>query len=193
MRGRMIALKTNIRGARTQETAKALAAFERYWAMGPMRSLRKLAEEDTGQKQDKSRTDSHFDQLGKWSSQHNWQARVKQRVMEEAELARDQNRERADRHRQRLLTAIEDDSSRLLKRLQESPDELLADDALALERMTKLYFQLAEQPLVDSHEIGGKGGGPIAAEFTILTEASLALMERREGLDTDAGAEATEG
>lgn len=57
-----------------RETPKALAAYEEYAAMGPSRSLRKLAE-----KWDKSGTKAGqvFKQLGIWSSEHQWQERVK--------------------------------------------------------------------------------------------------------------------
>jgi len=144
-----------------KETPKALEAFERYWAMGPTRSLLKLAENDVEQKHTESKVKTHLGQLSKWSTECSWQDRLKERVSEEAELSREQNRERADKHRQRLLTAIEVDCARLLKRLQETPGELLADDAAALERLTKLYYQLAEQPLADRHELTGKDGGPI--------------------------------
>ena len=170
------------------ETPKALEAFERYWAMGPVRSLRSLAEQDVQQKLNKSSTDTWFRQLGEWSTQHNWQARLKQRVIDEAELAREQNRERADKHRQRLLTAIEVDCSRLLKRLQDSPGELLADDAAALERLTKLYYQLAEQPLADRHELTGKGGGPM--ELAWWTDVQQAQAD--DNGDSDSNTEGSE-
>ena len=162
-----------------EETPKALAAFERYWAMGPARSLRKLAEEDASQNLVESKVKTHQDQLSEWSRTHDWQARLRQRVTEEAELNREQNRERADKHRQRLLTAIEVDVSRYIKRLQEDPDQFLAEDAAALDKMTKLYYQLAEQPLADRHELTGKGGGPVE----IATPEQIALAAARETND----------
>ena len=103
-----------------EETPKALAAFERYWAMGPMRSLAKLAENDVEQKHTESIASTHLAKLSKWSTEHGWQARVKARVIEEADLAREQYRERADKHRQRLLAAIETDSARYVERLRNS-------------------------------------------------------------------------
>jgi len=170
------------------ETPKALEAFERYWAMGPVRSLEKLAESDISQSVTKCTLESQLRRLKDWSAGHSWQARLKQRVIEEAELAREQNRERADKHRQRLLTAIEVDCSRLLKRLQDSPGELLADDAAALERLTKLYYQLAEQPLADRHELTGKDGGPM--ELAWWTDVQQAQADDngdsdREGSEPD--------
>lgn len=79
-----------------KETAKAHAAFVEYCALGPGRSLRKLAET-----QDESGTKAGqiFKQLGIWSSQHNWQERVKQYDTERAEekrIARERAREEAE-------------------------------------------------------------------------------------------------
>lgn len=180
-----------------KETPKALAAFERYWALGPMRSLRKLAEDDLAAGLTESILETYHQRLKEWSTEHAWQDRVKQRVIEEAELARAQNRERADKHRQKLLAAIEVDCNRLLKRLQESPGELLADDAAALEKLTKLYYQLAEQPLADRHELTGKDGGPIQGDVNINpspdnTAAVLAILLECGGIEppTDASSDA---
>jgi hypothetical protein len=57
-----------------QETAKAHAAFLEYCAMGPERSLRKLAEK---QGKNRAKTGQIANQLAIWSAQHHWQERVK--------------------------------------------------------------------------------------------------------------------
>ena len=178
-----------------KETPKALEAFERYWAMGPTRSLRQLAENDLAAGFTESKLNTYHQQLKDWSTEHAWQDRLKERVSEDAEINREQNRERADKHRQRLLTAIEVDCTRLLKRLQESPGELLADDASALERLTKLYYQLAEQPLADRHELTGKGGGPIEHEHKhdhLSTEDLAAIAGASTGGDSAEGGGSSE-
>lgn len=157
-----------------EETAKALDAFERYWAMGPTRSLRKLAEHDVQQGYYEGKTDSCFQLLAEWSSKYDWQDRIRQRVIEEADLAREQYRERADKHRQRLLAAIETDSARYVERLKQNDGELMADDAFKLEKLTKLYYQLAEQPLADRHEVTGKDGGPVEVAWWADVEQAQA-------------------
>lgn len=77
----------------TKETARAHAAFVEYCALGPARSLRKLAE-NRGQTEGK--TGVRLATLEEWSSLHNWQERVKQYDAERAEekrLTREQARE----------------------------------------------------------------------------------------------------
>ena len=63
---------------RPVETAKALDAFEQYWALGPARSLRTLAEQ----------TGIALSQLGAWSSTFDWRYRVLQRQREEIAASR---------------------------------------------------------------------------------------------------------
>jgi hypothetical protein len=70
-------------------------------------------------------------------------------------------KERTAAFRKRIIGAIEVDASRYLKKLQDSGNELLAENAADLERMVKLYMQLAEQPLGERVEISGAGGGPV--------------------------------
>lgn len=67
------------------ETPRAAAAFEEYAAMGSSRSLRKLAKQ-----RDKSGTKAGqiLKQLGKWSSDHGWQERVRQYDKERIEEKR---------------------------------------------------------------------------------------------------------
>jgi hypothetical protein len=67
------------------ESPKALAAFERYYAMGPARSLRKLADE----------TGTKLAQLGEWSSKYGWQDQVLERMREEQAAAREAARKEA--------------------------------------------------------------------------------------------------
>lgn len=57
-----------------RETPKAAAAFEEYAAMGPSRSLRKLAEKLHQSSPEASPT---IETIKVWSREHNWQERVK--------------------------------------------------------------------------------------------------------------------
>lgn len=145
-----------------QETPAALAAFERYWQMGPQRSLRKLAEEDVQQGFSDASAQSHERRLFQWSTELGWQDRIKQRIEQDAADFRAEMKERTAAFRKRIIGAIEVDTSRYLRKLQDSGNELLAENAADLERMVKLYMQLAEQPLSERHEISGAGGGPVA-------------------------------
>ena len=145
-----------------QETPAALAAFERYWQMGPTRSLAKLAEQDFAQGLTEATLMSHERQLKDWSTSLGWQDRLKQRVEQDAAEFRAEMKERTAAFRKRVIGAIEVDTSRYLRKLQDSGNELLAENAADLERMVKLYMQLAEQPLSERHEISGPGGGPVA-------------------------------
>ncbi len=138
----------------TPETPEALQAFEDWYALGQERSLRKLGglyreRSENGQAVPTVR----FATLGEWSTRWGWQERCKQRIAEEAEAQRMALRERVKRHRERLLGAIEVDSARLIERLRNTTGEVLAQDAGSLEKLTKLYFQLAEEPLAERHDV----------------------------------------
>jgi len=157
-----------------EETPAALQAFEDYWAMGEARSQRDLAaayqrQSDSGQPVPTTNART----IAEWSSAHNWQERCKQRIAEEAAEFRAAIRQRTMAHRKRLLAAIEADSTWYVERLKKDRGAILAVDALSLERMTKLYFQLAEEPLADRHEITGAEGGPMRHEH----RHSLSLTE----------------
>lgn len=147
-----------------EETPDALRAFEDYWALGDARSLPKLAEvyrqrSENGEPVPTKRPAT----LADWSTQHGWQQRCKDRIAEEAERVREENRKRVRAYRNRLMLAIEADSSLYAQKVSKG-EAVLAEDAASLERMTKLYFQLAEEPLADRHELTGAAGGPVQVE-----------------------------
>lgn len=62
------------------ETARAKEAFAEYVAMGPDRSLRKLAARH-------GKTRSYVVQLERWSSEHHWQDRIKALATQQLESA----------------------------------------------------------------------------------------------------------
>ncbi len=143
------------------ETAKARQAFEDYVMLGPDRSLVKLAGEyrqrsAAGRAVPTKRKAT----LEKWSVRHSWQDRVLARVEEDADAIRIALRERAVAFRERAMalqermaTAIEVDVSRYLKKLEDKGGVILGKDAANLERLMRLFFQLAEWS-----EHTGKGG-----------------------------------
>ncbi len=77
-------------------TPKALTAFEQYYALGPTRSLRKVAEE----------TGASLRQLERWSAAYAWPRRCHDRHHEEVAVARSAARkEAATLARRRLRNA----------------------------------------------------------------------------------------
>ena len=58
-----------------QETPRAAAAFAEYCALGPARSLRRLAEK---REQSGDKASTRLATLAEWSTRYNWQERVKQ-------------------------------------------------------------------------------------------------------------------
>src|SRR5579884_3930561 len=74
----MVHSLTAWRWQRMRETPKASAAFLEYAAMGPERSLRKLAD----------KMGTTLAQLGTWSREHRWQERAMQYDKERAEEKR---------------------------------------------------------------------------------------------------------
>ena len=142
-----------------KETPNAQQSFEDYYGLGPERSLRKLADEYEQRQQTADKPPTvRFETLATWSTEHNWQQRIIDRVREDGEEVRESLRERAVAFRERVAGAIEVDVTRLLQRLQDTKGELLAESAADLERLVKLYYQLAEQPLSDRHEVAGNMG-----------------------------------
>ena len=143
-----------------KETAKAHAAFVEYCAMGPGRSIRKLAESD--QQHIKS-----VSLLLKWSSEHNWQERVKQYDTERAEerrLARERAREemelrQAEEAREDQILARRE--LRLLAekhRLGSMPAVQYLKNAIEAERKA---LGADDNTTRVKAEIMGKDGGPV--------------------------------
>jgi len=76
-----------------KETNKARSAFEDYYQMGPGRSLSKLAE--VYQSRPEASPTRSFRWLKRWSYEHGWQDRVRQRDEEIASAAMDELKEKA--------------------------------------------------------------------------------------------------
>lgn len=167
-----------------QETPAALQAFEDYWSLGDSRSLSTLASmyrQRSGNGEEVPTTRERT--LGEWSTQHDWQARIKARIEEEAERTREQMRKRADKFRESVATGIEADVRRYIAALAAGGSNVLAESAADLERMVKLYFALVEQPLADRHEHTGPGGG--AVEVSWLEAVAAECAEGAEDGKTD--------
>ena len=171
-----------------QETPAALQAFEDYWSLGDSRSLSTLAamyRQRSGNGEEVPTTRERT--LGEWSTQHDWQARIKARIEEEAERTREQMRRRADKFREAVATGIETDVRRYIAALAQSNGAALAEDAASLERLTKLFFQLVEQPLADRHEHSGPGGGAVQVEHGDAADRLASLLAGIAARSTEGG------
>jgi len=143
-----------------RETPNSKQAFEDYYGLGPERSVRKLAEHYKAESAaGKAVPTKRLRTVGEWSSRFDWPKRVIARVEEDGAEVRKQLQERSIQFRLRLATAIEVDVSRYLSRLAlMGSREMMADDAVSVERLGKLFFQLTGQPLAEKIEHAGAVG-----------------------------------
>lgn len=104
-----------------KESPKAAAAFERYWDMGPARSLEKLcavfhqeqqaceawkrlpSAQKTHQTAPKAPPTTSIDTLKEWSSEFQWQERILTRMQKEADLAEARAVEEMKEHKKRRI------------------------------------------------------------------------------------------
>lgn len=87
-------------GQKGQESTRAAAYFEEYAAMGPERSLEKLAKQlyETQEDERNTKETTWLRKLKEFSIQHNWQERIKER---DREVAREKRR-KYEEERQRM-------------------------------------------------------------------------------------------
>jgi hypothetical protein len=88
------------------------------------------------------------------------------------------------------MSAIEADGSLYAQRVAKG-EAVLAEDAASLERMTKLYFQLAEEPLAEKvqQEHTGANGGPLQVETMTgdMSDEQLAALAANIGAALSGG------
>ena len=149
-----------------RETPAALQAYHDYEAMGDKRGIDKLHQMYLERSRNgEAPPTTHRSTIAEWSTVHRWQERLKAQEEREAELVREETRKRAAALRKRLMTAIEADMSLYAQKVGRG-EAVLAEDAASLERMTKLYFQLAGDPLAEKsvQEHTGPNGGPLQVQ-----------------------------
>lgn len=150
-----------------QETQRAKTAFAEYLAMGPGRSLEKLLAEYKRRSQTGGKAlvpTLRLPTLAEWSKQFSWQARVA---------------EWEERLRQTLVAntedAYEEARAKALERVEKAlgvadaaiaRGDFKADDAPAVDRLTKLQMQLLERPLVEKSEVAVSGELAVATTAT---------------------------
>jgi len=141
-----------------KETPAAQEAFEDYYGMGPERSLRKLTDQYEERKQTANKPPTvRFETIAEWSTKHNWQERIIDRVEQDAAEVRKQMQERLIGVSKRVAGFIEVELTRLLERLRDSDGEILAASVADVEKLAKLYYQIAGQPLADRTETSIEG------------------------------------
>ena len=168
-----------------EETLKAKQAFEDYYALGPGRSLSKLAEAYRSRTEPDPPT-RELTTLKEWSSEHGWQARLDQRIEEESQALRKAMRERNLKALESGELIIDTSLARALKALQADPDATVVESAKDLETVLKLRGQIAGEPLPERQEHTGAGGGPI--EHAVLWWDGIA--EAQEGQEAEGGSDA---
>jgi hypothetical protein len=147
-----------------EETPAARKAYLDYEAMGDQRTIEKLHQGYSEALQRGEGTPTRqLSTLYKWSSQWHWQDRIKAFDEAEAERGRRERAKRMNRHRDRILLGVEAGTVHFLKRLDNGEVELI-EDAGDLATATKLYFQVAGEPLADRQEHTGANGGPVQVQ-----------------------------
>jgi len=164
-----------------RETPAAQEGFEDYYSLGPERSLAKLAREYQERKGRGEAVPTASEKtLWEWSRKHNWQQRIIKRVEEDAAEVRKQMQERLIGVSKRVAAFIEVELTRLLQRLKNTDGEILADSVADVEKLTKLYYQVAGQPLADKIEYGGTLGVKHSGGIDLTDEPTRKLVEQLE-------------
>ena len=168
-----------------KETPAAQEAFEDYYGMGPERSLVKLRDQYEERRQAGVKPASptvNIRTLQEWSAKHNWQQRIIDRVEQDAAEVRKQMQERLIGVSKRVAAFIEVELTRLLERLRDSDGEILAASVADVEKLAKLYYQVAGQPLADRREIehGGSLNVKHSGGIDLTDEPTRNLVEQLE-------------
>lgn len=140
------------------ETPKAAYAFQQYCAMGPARSLAKLADSY-------GKNTAYVRQYEKWSSLYNWQERVKQYDAERAEekrIARERAREEAeDRHAEQAQEEQEIARGVIKKGAAKGHISMSAVQLLKNSRDDERKALGMDETVKTKVELTGKDGGPL--------------------------------
>jgi precorrin-6B methylase 1 len=146
-----------------RETPKAAAAYEEYAAMGPSRSLRKLAEKLD---QIAPKVSPGIETLKLWSSEHRWQERVRLHDAECIEERRQKREAETEAMNSRHALIGTTQQAKAMKQI----DELIKAQKFgsqAVVQLLKLALdieRLARGDATDRQEITGKDGGPLIIE-----------------------------
>lgn len=156
-----------------RETPRAAAAYEEYAAMGPSRSLRKLA--------DKSGT--KLAQLGEWSSEHQWQERVKSYDAERIEEKRRKQEAAIDAMNERHAMIGTTQQARAIKQI-EALIEAKSFGSMAAVQLLKLATDLervARGASTEQISVTGKNGEALSVSPNVIVYLPDNGRDRVEG------------
>lgn len=129
----------------TQETPRAAAAFAEYCALGPARSLRKLAEKW-------GKSGAYVGQLERWSSVYKWVERVKQydaeRIAERVARKLAKREEMEDRHAKDAQEE-QDLARKVIKQVVNAKGEITGRISLAAVQLLKNSREDERKALVE--------------------------------------------
>lgn len=158
---------TGSKYAPKRETAKSRAAFEAYAALGPSRSLRKLA---TEWNDGKGSVDAKLHYLGLLSSAFAWQDRV---TKHDAEKAEERRRRRESRFERRIDEHMELGEEAVALAMEAIRD-LRATDRIGSQAAVQLLAtgaQLERDAFKEALKVDGERS-PGQIQILILTDAS---------------------
>lgn len=145
-----------------RETSKAAAVFHEYCLLGPSRSLRKLAQKLRQSNDKPIATEST---LMVWSSEHNWQERVKEFDKEQAEERHRKQEQEIERMNQEHALLGRTQALRAVKQIEEliKLQKFGSQAAVQLLKVSTDLERLARGAATDRQEVTGKDGEPIAS------------------------------
>src|SRR5258708_1707258 len=160
----------------SDESPRALAAFDAYCELGPDRSLAKLRERYS---QIGSKSIPTLATFKRWSSDHNWQARVKKFDHDQA-LARQKRRAR---QLDEMLDRQAQQGERATKLALETVEKLQRSDELQGQQAVQLFKAGADVEYrarggAERVEVTGKDGGPVVQSVTV--DGTLISFNLRE-------------
>lgn len=147
------------------ESPKAAAAFREYCALGPGRSLAKLAEKI-------GKSSGYTRQLETWSSAFGWVARAGQYDAErDAEKLR-KREEAIDAMNERHALIGTTQQARAIKQIEEliTAKNLGSQASVQLLKLALDVERIARGAATERAELTGKDGGPLAARTTLTLD-----------------------
>lgn len=166
-----------------RETPKASAAFHEYCLLGPSRSLRKLADR---LHQFTPKSPPGIDTLKMWSSEHNWQERVKEFDKEQAEERLRKQQQEIEKMNQEHALLGRTQALRAVKQIEEliKVQKFGSQAAVQLLKVATDLERLARGAATDRQEITGSGGAPFQTIF-YLPKVDEESEEEQKGGDAN--------
>lgn len=147
-----------------RETPRAAAAFDEYCLLGPGRSLRKLAEK---LKQTHSKPIATESTLMAWSTEHNWQERVKLYDKERIDEKRRKQEAEIDRMNEEHALLGRTQALRAVKQIEEliKAQKFGSQATVQLFKVSTDLERLARGGVTERSEVTGAESGLVQAIF----------------------------